>query len=103
MAWIFSKRCKKLIEKKSIEVHLSKKVRIRILKLLEQFNEITLITIFEIEVSEGEYEIYNISADSAKIYIQHTDISVNWDSDFSLDSHLETLYEECYEDAINKE
>jgi len=39
MAWIFSKRCKKLIEKKSIEVHLSKKVRIRILKLLEQFNE----------------------------------------------------------------
>ena len=39
MTWIFSKRCEKLIEKKSIEVHLPKKVRIRILKLLEQFDE----------------------------------------------------------------
>ena len=39
MALIFSKRCGKILEKKSIEVHLSKKVRIRILKLLEQFDE----------------------------------------------------------------
>ena len=39
MAWIFSKRCEKLLQKKSIEVHLPKKVRTRILKLLEQFDE----------------------------------------------------------------
>ena len=39
MTWIFSKRCKELIQKKSIEVHLSKNVRIRILKLLERFDE----------------------------------------------------------------
>lgn len=39
MTWIFSKRCEKLLQKKSIEVHVSKKVRIRILKLLEQFDE----------------------------------------------------------------
>ena len=39
MTWTFSKRCEKLLQKKSIEVHLSKNVRIRILKLLEQFDE----------------------------------------------------------------
>jgi len=39
MAWIFSKRCEKLLEKKLVEVHLPTKVRLRILKLLEQFNE----------------------------------------------------------------
>jgi HEPN domain-containing protein len=40
MAWIFSKRCKDALEKERIKVSIPKNTRIRILKLLHQFDEI---------------------------------------------------------------
>lgn len=40
MAWIFSKRYKKILKNKKNEVHLPKNVRMRILKLIEKFNEV---------------------------------------------------------------
>ena len=40
MAWIFSKRYKKVLKNKKNEVHLPKNVRMRILKLIEKFDEV---------------------------------------------------------------
>lgn len=39
MAWIFSKRCQQALKEKKIKVSIPRSVRIRIWKMLEQFNE----------------------------------------------------------------
>lgn len=67
--------------------------------LLKQFEAITKMRLFEIETNEaGEYEIFEISADAVGIYSGA--LLVEWDSVFSLDEHLQELYELCLNDMI---
>ena len=71
------------------------------LQLKEQFEQIDKMPIFEIETTDG-YEIYNINATDYGLYTQGINgdgIGVEWDDVFSLDEHLQELYEKCYEDC----
>ena len=69
--------------------------------LQEQFENITLMRLFEIETSTpGEYEIFEISADHTGIY--SGSLRVNYDDIFSLDEHLQALYELCIDDMIDR-
>jgi len=62
----------------------------KINELIEAFNNMKSMPIIEIEVSEGEYEVYNLYADEQGIHTS-CGITVNWDIDFNLDSHLDTM------------
>jgi len=53
----------------------------------------------EIE-DNGEFYIYNIVADDIGLSADGTDCSIEWDDTFSLDEHLQSLYELCYEDIL---
>jgi hypothetical protein len=76
--------------------------------LLEQFNEIKLLPLLEIEYGDGEFEIYHIMADDIGLHagdICNTGflsrgITVEWDDNFSLDENLQALYDACYYDAM---
>ena len=67
--------------------------------LLQQFNEMNKIPLFEIE-NNGEFYIYDIVADDIGLSAGSTDCSIEWDDTFSLDEHLQSLYELCYEDIL---
>ena len=81
-------------------------------ELLKQFNDCNLMKLFEIPVEpneEGEseeWEIFYINGTSegleaggaANIGFLHIDkeaLTVAWDDTFSLDEHLQELYEKC--------
>jgi len=80
-------------------------------ELKQQFAEITLIKIFEVEVvnnktQEKDWITFNIDANDEGLYaIPSEDLTeetekivpiiVEWDDTFTLDHHLETLYEYC--------
>jgi hypothetical protein len=69
--------------------------------LLTEFNNITKMKMFEIEV-EGECALYNIEANgkglSASLYCDD-DAFIEWDNCLSLDEHLQELYVLCWYDA----
>lgn len=72
--------------------------------LKEQFNNIDRMPIIEINTAdyiggEDNYIIFNISADDTGLYADN--IFVEWDNIFSLDEHLQSLYELIIEDVIN--
>ena len=78
--------------------------------MIEQFNNSKSMPIFEIEVGDEEWDVYYIQATEKGLELGgvanvgfHSyglDI-VEWDPDFGLDEHLQSLYEIAYEDAIN--
>ena len=78
--------------------------------MIEQFNNSKLMPIFEIETEDGEFHVYYIQATikglelggAANIGFMSYGLDiVEWDPDFGLDEHLESLYEIAYEDAMN--
>ena len=81
-------------------------------KLLQEFKEMKKLPLFEIEIEaegfDSEFFIYHIEADEKGIYaggcsnsgFHPYGISVAWDECFSLDEHLEALYELCYEKSL---
>lgn len=87
----------------------------------EEFNNIDLIKIFEIEVvnkttKETDYIVFDISVDGEQLIAQHEPLteeehkspkiafkSVEIDPDFSLDQHLQDLLEECTTAIIDSE
>ena len=66
-----------------------------------EFNNMDRMPLFEIEYN-GEYYIYNIIATKDGLAVLHSDVSVEWEQDYTLDYHLEGLYELCYEDAVEQ-
>jgi len=69
--------------------------------LLTEFNNITKMRMFEIEV-EDEYATYDIQANEKGLYTQgygDNELLVEWDDCFSLDEHLQDLYALCWTDA----
>ena len=72
--------------------------------LKEQFEAMDRMPIIEINAADyiggdDDYIIFNISADDKGLYADN--ISVEWDNIFSLDEHLQSLYELIIEDVIN--
>ena len=71
--------------------------------LIEQFNNMKRIPLFEIELDD-EYHIFHIMADDAGLHAggvtnsgfhPYHGLSVEWDDSFSLDEHLQELYDVC--------
>lgn len=89
--------------------------------LAQQFDELTLMKIFEVPVfdkrsNENTYIIFDISIDDNKFIAQHEAInkdelhstkiafcSIEIDEDFSLDANLQELYSECIQKIIDSE
>ena len=74
------------------------------MKLLEQFETMKAMPIIEINLKDygvtedDEYQAYYLYADEVGI---HTgSITVEWDEDLSLDSHLEAIMEEILKEII---
>ena len=72
------------------------------MKLLEQFETMKAMPIIEINLKdygvteEDEHEAYYLYAD--EIGIHSGGITIEWDEDLSLDSHLEAIMEEIQKD-----
>jgi len=87
----------------------------------QQFNALELIRIFEVSVidkrtGETDYIIFDISINDDKLQAQHVALneeeqasnkiafkSVDIDGDYCLDSHLESLHEECINAVISSD
>ena len=72
--------------------------------LKEQFEAMDKMPIIEINMAdyiggEDDYIVFNISADDTGL--RTNNIFVEWDNIFSLDEHLQSLYELIIEDVIN--
>lgn len=72
--------------------------------LQEQFNNIDRMPIIEINTAdyiggEDDYIVFNISADDTGLHTNN--ISVEWDEVFSLDEHLQSLYNLIIKDVLN--
>jgi hypothetical protein len=68
----------------------------KIEELIYEFNTMKSMPIIEIELENGEYAVYNISAKKEGLATDNG-ISIEWDLDNDLDKHLEALME-----AINE-
>ena len=97
------------------------KTKNTIKELKEQFNKITLFKLFEISVTDNrtgseEYIIFNIELLKNSLIATHESltskqakskkisfIKVVLDKDFSIDSHIENLYDNCINAIINSE
>jgi hypothetical protein len=94
----------------------------KIMKTIEQqFNEITLMRLFEIKVidkrtNEEEYIIFNINIENNSFIATHESLTkeqsesnkiafvkFDIDEDFSLDSHLQELYNVCIDAILESE
>jgi len=64
----------------------------KINELIFQFENMRAMPIIEIEIN-GDYAIYNLHADKEGIHTS-CGLSVEWDINFSLDSHLEAMLDE---------
>ena len=89
--------------------------------LIEQFNEIQKIKIFEIEVKnlltgENEFFTFEIKIDEKNLYCYSEPmteeesksnkikiISIELDDNFDIDAHLQDLYSNCIEEIINSD
>jgi len=74
-------------------------------ELIAEWENVTLIKIFEMPVKnlatgENDWIVWNISNDENGMIASPSESltteTVEWDECFGLDSHLETLHEQCY-------
>ena len=88
---------------------------------LNQWNEVTLLKLFEIPVTdkrtnESDYIIFDIEIEDNKFIAQHValnqkesdskfvaTIAIDLDYDFSIDRNLEELYDACITEIIDSE
>ena len=72
--------------------------------LLEQFNNMHKMPIIELQdETTGEWDYWTIYADLHGIRAIGTDLFIKWDETFSLDEHLESLFEKLMEAQTNGE
>jgi hypothetical protein len=74
--------------------------------LIEEFSNMKKMRIIEVEGSNGEYFVFNVSVNQNYLKGSCTthdlkDVNIRWDTCFSLDEHLETLLEKI-QIAIDK-
>ena len=62
-------------------------------QLISDFNTMDKYPIIEYEYEPNEFDIFYIGVDQDGIYANNTDIKVEWDYVFTLDEHLQALYE----------
>lgn len=78
--------------------------------LINEFHNMNLDPLFEIELADDEFEIYHIMADDEGLHaggmsnvgFMPRGITVEWDATFSLDEHLQALFEVCYNNALRR-
>jgi len=72
--------------------------------LLDQFRNMDKLALFEINWSDyglnDEWEIFTIQANEAGLFTNGYPM-VEWDNTFSLDEHLQELFEIILEDKLN--
>jgi len=84
----------------------------KVKQLIEEFKNMNLSPMFEIEDAKNEYDIYYINctdegleaggcANIGFLHIDKDSLFVEWDEDFSLDEHLQELYSLCIEYSTN--
>ena len=71
------------------------------IKLIEEFNNMDKLPMFEIE-HNGEYYIYNIEINEDELTTE-CGMSVELEEEQTLDYHLEGLYKLCLEDAESQD
>ena len=77
--------------------------------IAEQFEQIEKMRVFEIEVTnkntgENEYLIFYISIDNGVMWAVGEFVAyIEVDNDFSLDKHLNYLYDEVMQQIINSD
>ena len=74
------------------------------LKLMQEFENMNRMPIFELnlkdyyeDLEEDEYEIFTLYINEKGIGIYHSDIFEEWDECFSLDEHIQAIYEKVIE------
>ena len=74
------------------------------LKLMQEFENMNRMPIFEInlkdyyeDLEEDEYEIFTLYINEKGIGVYHSDIFEEWDRCFSLDEHIQAIYEKVIE------
>lgn len=65
--------------------------------LLERFNSMQAMPIFEIETPDGDIEDYTIEADETGLSILYTDVTHEWDNNLSLDENIQMLIDNLFE------
>lgn len=80
------------------------------MSLLEEFKNMNRMPIFEIEI-DGEYHLYHIQATNKWLelggvsnvgFMPYNLEKIEWEEGYSLDYHLEWLYEVAYNDAMEQ-
>jgi len=69
--------------------------------LMEEFDNMDKLPMFEIETEKDEYEIYNLHAEIWGLWTFGNGgvLEIEWDSVFSLDEHLQEMFCKCQEDS----
>ena len=73
-------------------------------ELLEQFNNMKKMPIIEInwadyfELENDDWEMFEIRADNDGLYCN--DIKINWDDIYSLEEHLQLLFDKITENKV---
>ena len=74
------------------------------LELMQEFENMDRMPIFEInlkdyyeDLEEDEYEIFTLYVNEKGIGVYHSDIFEEWDGCFSLDEHIQSIYEKVIE------
>jgi hypothetical protein len=63
-------------------------------EMIEQFNNIDNMPIIEYEYEPNEFDVFYIDVDSRGIYVMGSNLRIDWDYVFTLDEHLQELYEQ---------
>jgi hypothetical protein len=63
-------------------------------EMIEQFNNIDNMPIIEYEYEPNEFDVFYIDVDSRGIYVIGSNLRIDWDYVFTLDEHLQELYEQ---------
>ena len=78
-------------------------------ELQKEFMEMSRYPIFEIEGNDGEHHIFHIEASKKGLkaggvtntgFIPYDGLEVKWDDTFSLDEHLQELYDRCLKETM---
>jgi hypothetical protein len=70
-------------------------------EMIKEFNEMEKDPIIEIELENGDYEIFYLFTTPYGIQVRNTDILIKWDYCFSLDEHVQTVYAAIVSEYLN--
>jgi len=70
--------------------------------LTQEFNNMDKLPMFEIELNNGNYELYNLYIEDNNLCSMGNNglLHLELDDVFSLDENLQEFYDVCYEDSL---